>query len=244
MNPVVVVFRKEVASFFNSLIAYLVLSIFLVGIGLFFWVFEDNVFDQGTAQLDILFSMAPWFFLFLVPAITMRFFSEEIKTGTLEFLATKPITDWQILLGKYLAAVWLLTLSLLPTLIYYISLGLLALPAWNLDTGAIMGAYLGLVGIGAVFCAIGVFSSSLTDSQIVAFLYGVLLCFTLFAGFDSLAQLAGFGEYNDTILQLGILEHYRSISRGVVDSRDVLYYLTLIFFFLFLTYHVLVGRRG
>ncbi|MCS7074916.1 MAG: gliding motility-associated ABC transporter permease subunit GldF [Bacteroidia bacterium] len=221
--------KKEIATFFNSLIAYIVIIVFLTGIGLFFWVLGDHVLLTGNADLSTLFDLGPWLFLFLVPAITMRSFAEEYKTGTIEFLRTKPITDWEIVLGKYLASVSLVVFSLLPTMIYYLSIYYLGNPVGNIDSGATWGAYLGLLGIGAVFAAIGIFASTLTDNQIVAFIIGVFLCFILYFSFDFLAELEIFGEYTDTIVSIGLLEHYRSISRGVIDSRDVIYYLSIIF---------------
>lgn len=235
--------RKEVAAFFNSLIAYLVISVFLVGVGLFFWVFGANVLDNGYASLGVLFEMAPWFYLFLVPAITMRSLAEEFKQGTIEFLATKPLTDWQIVLGKYLAAVVLVLFALLPTLVYFVSVFYLASPTGNVDTGAIAGSYLGLFGIGCVFAAIGLFASALTDNQIVAFVLGAFLCFVFYAAFDFLAELPGLRAYSHVILKLGINEHYGSISRGVVDSRDVVYYLSLIGGFLLLSKTLLSTRK-
>ena len=225
--------KKEIAAFFNSLIAYIVMTVFLTGIGLFFWVLGDHILLSGNAELSTLFDLGPWMFLFLVPAITMRSFSEEYKTGTIEFLRTKPITDWEIVLGKYLAAVLLVFFSLLPTLVYYSTVYYLGNPVGNIDSGAVWGAYLGLFGIGAVFAAIGIFSSTITDNQIVAFITGVFLCFFLYFSFDFLAELEIFGEFTDTIVSIGILEHYRSISRGVIDSRDVIYYMSVIFIALF-----------
>lgn len=226
--------RHETALFFNGLIAYVILTVFLVGVGLFFWVFGGNILETGEASLDTLFGMAPWFFLFLIPALSMRAFAEEFKTGTIEFLATKPVTLWQILLGKYLAACLLATLALAPTLVYYLTVWLLSANQ-NVDDGSIVGAYLGLLGIGWVFCAIGVFASSVTQSQIVAFVLGVFLCFFFYSAFDFLAELEFAAGFSRAVIQFGVNEHYRSISRGVVDSRDVLYYLSMIVFFLALT---------
>lgn len=243
MNAIIALFRREVASFFDSLIGYIVYSVFLVGVGMFFWVVAGNVLENQSASLDILFVTGPWLFLFLIPAITMRSFAEEFKTGTIELLATKPITEWQILVGKYLGAVFLVLVSLLPTLTYYFSISALGDPPGNLDTGATWGAYIGLLGIGATFCAIGIFSSTLTSNQIVAFILATVLCFTQYVLFDYLAELALFHSIRDVIVQLGMAEHYRSISRGVVDSRDVVYYLSLIAFYLFLGKTVLSLRK-
>jgi ABC-2 type transport system permease protein len=235
MKGVVTIFQKEVAVFFNSLIAYLVIGVFLVGVGLHFWLFEGNVLETGLASMDALFEGGPYMFLFLVPAITMRSFSEEMKTGTIEYLVTKPVTDWQIILGKYFAAVFLVIFSLLPTLIYYFSLYFLGKTIGNLDQGAIWGAYIGLFFLGSIFAAIGLFSSSLTDNQIIAFIIGVSLCYILFQAFDSLSSLNMLASVNNFIMKIGIIEHYLSISRGVVDTRDIFYFLSISVIFLILT---------
>ncbi len=243
MHSIYTILHKEVAAFFNSLIAYMVIAVFLTGVGLFFWGFEGNILDTGLANMDILFDIGPYMFLFLVPAITMRSFSEEMKSGTLEFLITKPLTDWHIILGKYFAAVFLVFFSLLPTLIYYITIYILGNPTGNLDQGAIWGAYIGLFFLGAIFAAIGIFTSALTDSQIVAFIGGVFLCFFLFLAFELTAGLSAFAGINGVFIKIGIMEHYRSISRGVIDTRDMLYFVTLIAIFLILTKMVLNVRK-
>jgi ABC-2 type transport system permease protein len=243
VSAIKIIFQKEVSAFFDSIIAYLVICVFLVGVGLFFWVFPDNILETHAAELSSLFGVAPWFFLFLAPAITMRSFAEEFKMGTFEILCVKPITEWQILLGKFGAAVFLLLFSLFPTLIYYATVYYLAKPMGNLDTGAVWGAYIGLLAIGMAFCAIGVFSSSLSDNQIVAFIIGVFLSFFLYTAFDFLAELKFLEEYNSFILQIGMLEHYRSVSRGVIDTRDLTYFGSVIVFFLFLTRTVLIQKK-
>lgn len=235
MQSLLTLFWKEVASFFNSLIAYMVISVFLTGIGLFFWLFGGNVLDTRMAQMDILFDIGPYMFLFLVPAITMRSFSEEVKTGTIEFLSTKPITDWQIILGKYFASVFLVLFSLLPTLIYYITLYIMGNPVGNLDQGATWGAYIGLFFLGSIFAAIGLFTSSLSDNQIVSFITGVFLCFVMYVAFDYLGDLEALSAINGVLIKVGIMEHYRSISRGVIDTRDMIYFLTTVTIFLILT---------
>lgn len=243
MHPVIAILQKEVGSFFNSLIGYMVLVVFLAAGGLFFWVFPDNVLETGAAQMDGLFAMAPYLFLFLIPAITMRAFAEEFKTGTIEFLATKPVTDVHIILGKYLAAVVLVAFALVPTLAYYISLYLLANPVGSVDNGAIWGAYMGLFGIGMAFAAIGIFCSTLSDNQIVSFVIGVFVSFFFYIGFDFIADLKLFGSFNAVVLQLGLMEHYQSISRGVLDIRDVLYYLSVILLFLLLSRAQLSAKK-
>ena len=235
MRNILTIFRKEVAAFFNSLIAYIVIIVFLTGVGLFFWVFGDSVLITGISSMENLFAFAPWFFLFLVPAITMRSFAEEIRGGTIEMLVTKPVTDWEIILGKYFAACFLIIFSLVPTFIYYLSLADLGTTPWNLDNGPIIGAYLGLIALGCVFSSVGILASSLTENQIVAFIVALFLSFFFYSGFDFLAELSSLAEYNSFFLRMGINEHYRSISKGVVDTRDVIYFLSFIITCLFLT---------
>jgi ABC-2 type transport system permease protein len=236
-------FRKEVAAFFNSLIAYLVMAVFLTGVGLFFWLFEFNALETGYADMNALFDFGPYFFLLLVPAITMRSFSEEMKSGTLEILLTKPITEWQIILGKYFAAVFLVLFALFPTLVYFATVYWLGDPVGNIDTGATMGSYLGLFFLGAIFAAIGIFASSLSDNQIVAFILGVFMCFVLFIAFDFLAGVKVLNTVNAAIIKIGIMEHYRSISRGVIDTRDAVYFLSVSAIFLILTKLSLNSQR-
>lgn len=244
MHSLTTIFQKEVATFFNSLIAYLVMGVFLTGVGAFFWLFDMNVLETGLASMDALFDFGPYMFLFLVPAITMRAFSEEIKTGTIEFLVTKPITDWQIILGKYFAAVYLVLFALLPTVVYYASIYFLGNPVGNLDQGAAWGAYVGLFSLGCIFAAIGLFTSALTDNQIVAFVLGVFFCFVLFLAFDFTAAIPGLAGYNDLFIKIGIMEHYRSISRGVIDTRDLVYFISVVAVFLILTKMVLEKKRN
>lgn len=238
------IFKKEIRSFLSSLIAYVVIVVFLLIIGLFTWVFADgNVLVLGHANLDILFYMAPWVFTFLISAITMRSFSEELKQGTFEILSTKPITDTQIVLGKFLSAVTLVVFALLPTLVYAYSIFRLGSPIGNIDTGATMGSYIGLILLGASYASIGIFSSVITPNQIVAFILGLFLCFFFYVGFQQLSNLSLFGSYDSFVQSLGIQLHYDSISRGVVDSRDLAYFISLIFVFLGLTLLALRGRK-
>jgi ABC-2 type transport system permease protein len=216
----------------------------LLVIGLFTWIFADgNVLAQGYANLDILFFMAPWVFIFLISAITMRSFSEEIKQGTFEVLSTKPITDVQIVLGKYLASVSLIVFAILPTLLYFYSVYQLGLPKGNIDVGATWGSYIGLVLLGASYAAIGVFSSAVTPNQIVAFILSMFLCFFFYVGFDQLSNLSLFGGLDSWVQSLGIQVHYDSISRGVVDTRDLVYFGSIVLFFLGLTLVVLDSRK-
>ena len=238
------IFKKEIRSFLSSLIAYVVIVVFLLIIGLFTWVFADgNVLVLGYANLDILFFMAPWVFTFLISSITMRSFSEELKQGTFEILSTKPITDVQIVLGKFLASVTLVVFAVLPTLVYAYSIFRLGSPVGNIDTGATMGSYIGLILLGASYASIGIFSSVITPNQIVAFILGLFLCFFFYVGFQQLSNLSLFGSYDSFVQSLGIQLHYDSISRGVVDSRDLAYFISLIFIFLSLTLLALRGRK-
>ena len=225
---------KEIRSFFSSLTGYIAIVIFLLVNAWFMWIGpgEFNVLDGGYANLDTLFVIAPWVFLFLLPAVTMRSFAEEKKSGTLELLLTKPVTRLQLIIGKYLAAVVLALFALLPTLVYYYSIYQLGHPVGNLDSGAIWGSYIGLLCLAASYAAIGILVSMLTTNQIVAYIVTAVLCFFCYTAFDGLAQITGSSAFSSLLLSLGINEHYQSISRGVVDSRDLLYFLSLIIFFL------------
>lgn len=243
MPAILTIFRKEVASFFDSLVGYVFLGVFLLGTGLFVWVFEYNVLETKLAELDTLFYIGPYMFLFMVPAITMRAFSEEFNQGTIEYLVTKPITDWQIILGKYLAAVFLVLISILPTLVYVFSLSRLGNPVGNLDYGATIGAYVGLFLLGSVFAAIGLLTSALSRNQFVAWVLGAFVCFFFFMAFELVASLSGFQAINAFLIKLGMLDHYSSISRGVIDTRDLLYFLSLVALALYATHAVLQIRR-
>ncbi|HHJ09714.1 MAG TPA: gliding motility-associated ABC transporter permease subunit GldF [Bacteroidetes bacterium] len=236
---------KEISEFFSTVTGYVVVIVFLVANSLFLWVFpgDTNVLDSGYASLDIFFMMAPWIFLFLVPAVTMRSFAEESRSGTLELLFTRPLTDLQIVLGKYFAGLTLVVVSLLPTLIYVLSIYLLGNPPGNLDMGGIWGSYIGLFFLALVYVAIGIFSSSLTDNPIVAFILAVLLSFILYIGFDFISSMDIFHTVNFLVLKMGINEHFKSMSRGVLDSRDILYFLGLIVLFILMTKFVLQSRR-
>ncbi len=241
----ITLFRKELSSFFTSLTGYIVVILFLLVNSLFMWVFPGsiNVIDSGYANMDALFVMAPWVFLFLVPSVTMRLFSEEKKTGTIDILLTRPLSDMQIVLAKYLAGVSIVVISLLPTLIYYFSVWQLGDPQGNLDIGGTWGAYIGLLFLASIYVAIGIFSSSLTENQIVSFLIAVAISFSFYVGFESLAELTAMNEMAFYISNLGINEHYRSISRGVIDSRDLIYFLAVIVIFLLFTRTVLQSRK-
>ena len=237
-------YKKEIRAFLSSLIGYIAICVFLLLAGLFLWILPgSNILAGGYAGLDPLFSLAPWVFLFLIPAITMRSFADEKKAGTIEFLLTKPLTDLQIILAKYLACVTLVLFALLPTIIYYYTIYKLGNPIGNIDSGGTLGSYIGLFFLASGFTAIGIFASSLSDNQIVAFILAAFLCFFSYTGFEYISMLNLFGKMDDLILSLGINDHYMSISRGVIDSRDVLYYLSLIGIFILFTKTTLESRK-
>ena len=237
--------RKEISSFLSSLIGYAVIIVFLLINGLFLWVFPQqfNILDYGFASIDNYFMLAPWVFLFLIPAITMRSFAEEHKAGTMEMLLTKPVTDLEIIGAKYLAGVVLVLFSVLPTLLYYITIYKLGMPPGNLDQGGTMGSYIGLLFLGAGFTAIGIFASAVSNNQIVSFLIAVFLCGFMYIGFDFIYGLSVFGSFGLLVSQLGINAHYTGMSRGVIDTRDVIYFLSLIALFLMLTRFRLERRK-
>jgi ABC-2 type transport system permease protein len=237
--------RKEISGFLSSLIGYIVISIFLITNGLFLWVFpmDFNILETGYANLNGLFMLAPFVFLFLIPAVTMRSFADEKKSGTIELLFTQPLTDFQIILAKYLAGFLLVLFSILPTMIYFITVYYLGFPKGNMDIGATWGSYIGLLFLAAAFVAIGIFSSSLTDNQIVAFLIAVFISMFAYLGFDFIYNMAFFGKVDLFIRSLGINAHYTSMSRGVIDTRDLVYFLSVIAFFLLLTRLTLESRK-
>jgi ABC-2 type transport system permease protein len=223
------ILQKELNGFFGSLIAYVIIGFFLLIIGLWMWFFpETNVLDAGYADLQSLFRLGPYVFMFLVPAITMGLLAEERKSGTLEILLTSPITPLQLILGKYLASLVIIVCTLLLTTIYYFSIAYLANPSGNIDTAAVVGSYLGLMLLAATFAGIGIAASSLTESQIIAFLVGVLGCFLLYQGFDAWSTLQTWKSYALLIAQFGLLYHYEALSRGVIDSRDLIYFMSVI----------------
>lgn len=238
------IFWKEINAFFSSLIGYVVIGVFLAIMGLMMFVFPDySILNYKYATLDQLFGIAPMIFMFLIPAITMRSLAEEQQVGTIELLVTRPLSDLQIVLGKYFACLVLVIFALIPTVLYYITVHQLGSPKGNLDSGAILGSYFGLVFLAGVFVAIGIFASSLTRNQITAFILATFLCFLVYWGFDFISRLPVFvGKVDDVVQMLGIDYHYASISRGVVDTRDVLYFLSAIALFIALTVTAL-GRR-
>ncbi len=222
------IFKKELHTYFNSLMAYVIIGFFLVLMGLWVWVFPtSNVLDSGYADLSSLFKVAPYIFMFLAPAITMGLLSEEFKLGTLELLLTSPLSIAQIIIGKYLAGLVIVAITLLLTNIYGVSIYYLASPIGNIDVAALSGSYVGLFLLSAVFVAIGLCASACTSSQVVAFLVGTFFCFLLYQGFDAWTTLQTWGRYSLFIAQGGILYHYEALSRGVIDLRDVLYFCGL-----------------
>ncbi|WP_407430499.1 gliding motility-associated ABC transporter permease subunit GldF [Arcticibacter sp.] len=238
------VFIKEFSAFFSSLVAYIAIGVFLVMTGLFLWVFPDSgILDNGYATLDSLFALVPYLFMFLIPAITMRSLAEERKDGTFELLATRPLSDAEIISGKFLASLGVIVFTLLLTIIYYFTVRTLSVPSGEVDSGAIAGSYIALVLLGASFVSIGIFASSVSKNQIVSFSLAVFLCFFSFSGFDSLSRLISMQAVDAFVSSLGISEHYQSLGRGVVDSRDVLYFVCFSAFFLMLTKTVLGGRK-
>jgi len=237
-------FKKELTGFLGSLLGYIVICVFLVANGLVLWVVPNsNVLDFGYATIDPLFINAPYVFLLLIPAITMRTFAEEKKAGTIETLFTKPISDIKIILAKYFASLVLVILSLLPTLLYVYTVGNLANPKWDMDFGAIWGSYIGLLFLGSVYISVGIFSSSLTDNQIISFIYSVCICLFLTFGLSELANFSSVRFIDLLILKLGLAEHYNSISRGVIDSRDVVYFVGANVLFLSLANLILQRRK-
>jgi len=238
-------FKKEVQAFFSSFTGYLVIVFFLLVNGLFLWVFpgDFNLIDGGYASLESFFVLAPWVFLLLVPAVTMRLFSEEKRNGTLELLLTKPLTDWQLVLSKYFAGLMLVLLALIPTLIFFISIYLLGSPVGNIDIGGTMGSYLGLFFLAAIYTAVGVFASAITDNPLISFLLAVVVSFFLYLGFDSLSGIPALQNLASVLVPFGINDHYKSISRGVIDSRDLIYFAAMSAVFLLFTRTLLQSRK-
>lgn len=236
---------KEIKAFLSSIIGYIFMGVFLIISGLFLWVFPnvDNIMDTGLADLQGLFNISQFLFLFLVPAITMRSFAEEKRTGTMDLLLTQPLTDMQIIWAKFLACLTLLVIALLPTLIYIISISFLGNPMGNIDMGSTWGSYLGLLFLGATFISVGLFASSITNNQIIAFILAAPICFILFFGFAFIYSFDSLGSIGYYIKTLGIEHHYASISKGVIDTRDIIYFCSVIFIFLFGTRIVLVSRK-
>ncbi|MBR1792608.1 MAG: gliding motility-associated ABC transporter permease subunit GldF [Bacteroidales bacterium] len=238
-------YKKELSSFFTSLIGYLTIAVFLILTGLMLWVFRSdfNILDYGYADINGLFLIAPFLYLFLIPAITMRMFAEEKKNGTMELLLTKPLSEMTIIWAKFLAGLTLVFISLLPTLVTYFSVYALGDPVGNIDSGSVAGSYIGLLSLGAAFVAIGLFASAITSNQIVAFITAAVLCAFGYLGFESLYHMEILGDADLLVKSIGMRHHYESISRGVVDTRDLIYYLSIIAIFLMATRLVLQSRK-
>jgi len=244
-----ILYLKEIRSFLSSQIGYIAIGVFISLIGLFLWIIPSesggaNILDNGYANIEPLFYIAPWVYLILIPAITMRSFSEEKKNGTIELLLTRPLTDLQIVLAKYLAGLSLVLISLLPTLIYYYSVhAIVASKISGVDTGAMWGSYIGLFFLGAGFVAIGIFASAIAENQVVAFILALLLCLFAYIGFEFIAESGVFGKNGLFFKKLGITDHYLSMSRGLIDTRDLIYFISVIVIFNLLTKIVLEKRK-
>lgn len=237
-----VVCKKELSQFFSSLTGYIAIIVFLLVNGLVLFVFENNILDFGYATLDQFFQFAPWILLFLIAAITMRSFSEEFKTGTFEILQTRPLTRWQIVMGKYAGGLVVVVIALIPTIVYFFSIQSLSSNE-GIDVGATIGSYIGLFFLAAVFTAIGICSSSFTNNAVVSFIVSLIACALLYYGFNAISRMPGLtGGIDYYIEMLGIDFHYRSISRGLIDTRDIIYFLSVIFLFFSITNRNLLKR--
>ncbi len=241
----ITIFKKEFLGFFSSLTAYVVIIVFLLINSLFLWILPGNynLLDYGYSDLDGMFNMAPFAFMFLIPAITMRFFSEEHRSGTIDLLLSKPISDLKIILAKYFAAFALVVFSIIPTLIYFYSVYQLGFPKGNLDIGAFWGSFIGLIFLGASFTSIGLFSSVITKNQILSFVISVALIALFYLGFEFAFSSNAINSNALLIQNLGMSSHYVSISRGVIDSRDLIYFFSFIFIFIFLSRTILGSRK-
>ncbi len=230
---------REIKSFFGSPIGYLVIAIFLLLNGLFLWVFEGdlNIPDSGFADMGAFFTIAPWILIFLIPAVTMRSFSDEKKQGTIELLFTKPLSLWEIAGGKFLGSFLLIVIAIIPTLVYVFVISALGNPEGNIDMGSTIGSYFGLLFLIAGYTAVGVFTSSLSDNQIVSFIISVFVCFILYFGFEGISSFAG--NLSGFVAGLGMDYHFKSMGRGVIDTRDIIYFLSVATLFLSLTVYKL-----
>lgn len=235
---------REIKSFFGSPVGYLVIALFLIGNGLFLWVFEGeyNILNTGFADLTPFFTLAPWILIFLIPAVTMRSFSDEKKQGTLELLLTKPLSVWQIVNGKFLGSLLLIVMSIIPTFIYVKVISSLGMPEGNIDMGSTIGSYFGLLFLIAAYSAIGIFTSTLSENQIVAFILAVSLCFFFYFGFEKLGGIVP--GFSILISSFGMQDHFKSMSRGVLDTRDIIYFLSLTLLFLSFTVYNLKSSKS
>lgn len=241
------IFRKEIASFFSNITGYVAVLVFLVAGWLFLWVVPPNntITSYGYASMDKFFDLAPWLLMLLIPAVTMSMLADEYRGGTIEWLSTKPLTTLQIILGKYFASIALIVFALIPTFVYVYSISTLAVAHTTLDWGGITGSYIGLFFLAASFAAIGMWCSSLTSNQIVSYLIALLACIMFYTGFEQLSTLPSFSGGIDYYLSMiGLQFHYQSISRGVIDSRDVIYFVSVAVLFIALTRWSMVRRKG
>ncbi len=238
-------YKKEIATFFCSATGYLVIGVFLILTWLLLWVIpsEFNLIYGGYVSLAPLFDVAPWIYLFLVPAISMRLISEERKLGTWELLLIRPTGLWKIIFAKYLAGLSLVILSIIPTIMYAVLLANLASEGSYIDLGGTAGCYIALVLLAATYMSVGIFASSLTDNQIVAFVVAAALCAMLYVGFDMLGLIAPQSDLSAFVSELGIASHYSSVSRGVVDSRDIAYFISISTLFLLATVGLLSKKK-
>ena len=235
---------REIKSFFGSPIGYLVIAIFLIINGLFLWVFEGeyNILNTGFSDLTPFFTLAPWILIFLIPAVTMRSFSDEKKQGTLELLLTKPLSIWQIVNGKFLGALLLIVMAIIPTFIYVAVISNLGIPEGNVGMGSTFGSYFGLLFLIAAYSAIGIFTSTLSDNQIVAFIVAVFLCFFFYFGFEGIASVVP--NIATLVAAFGMQDHFKSMSRGVLDTRDILYFTSITVVFLSFTVYNLKSFKS
>ena len=235
--------KNEFFQFFSSLTGYITIILFLLVNALYLFVLKDsNIFDFGYATLNSFFELAPWIFIFLIPALGMRSFADEFKSGTFETLKTSPLTKWQIVLGKYAAIIAVIVIALVPTILYVITIHSLS-STGDIDSGAITGSYIGLFFLASVFAAITTWCSSLTSNAVIAFLFSSFACIVLYFGFSAISKLPVFtGNADYYIEMLGINFHYQSISRGVLDTRDIIYFFSVIFIFLFATQKNLIKK--
>ena len=233
------ILKKEIQSFFATPVGYLVIGVFLITNGLFLWVLKGdyNIFNYGFADLSGYYFLAPWLFLFLIPAITMKSFSEEKKQGTLELLLTKPISLLELILGKYFGVLSLICIALIPTLLYIYTVYQLGNPIGNIDLGSAIGAYAGLLGVAMIYSAIGVFTSTISNNQIVSFILAVIICFVMYFGFETLSE-----STINTASLIGIKSHFENISKGIIDSRDIVYFISTSALFLYITKLILAKK--
>jgi ABC-2 type transport system permease protein len=228
---------KEISSFFSTLSAYIVIGVFLLTNGLFLWLIPggDNILDGAYADMSAFFNIAPNLFLFLIPAVCMKMFAEERRVGTLDLLFTRPLSSLKIVLSKYIAALLLVLIAIIPSLIYFFTIYNLAVPIGNVDIGSVIGSYIGLFFLSSIFVSVSLFASSLSDNQVVSFIIGVILCFLLYSGFDYISSLHLFDYFENEIRYLGISSHYLPMSRGVIDTRDFIWFVLVVSVFIYFT---------